>query len=243
MAFWRRLASWRQDPHERLAQESFLEDIAQNWTPVTTVERRLEWRARASHLMARLFDGSGTLAPVVVSLIPSTLAVVVQPSRAEYATAPPPLAYLLFTIGAIGLACEAAASPHAVRPRRWSLFAAPIALGSVIADLGTGRHLVADQMMVAGFGLLAVGMIVIAAVPVVVSRRRSGLLRAGMVISGLGALLLVAGDLYWTQMLRADGENMLAVGTGLASVGCWLFGTALLRCRPAIAVRAAAVPF
>ncbi len=242
MRFLHRLASWRQHPDDRLAQDSFLNDVASQWKPQTAAERWLERQARAWHLVARLFDGRGTLAPVAVSLVPSVFAVVVlglagRPNRPEYAEVPSQLAYLLFTLGAIGLACEAVASPHAVRPVRWSLFAGPFAIGSLLAAVSTGRDLVADRIMLAGFVVFAVGMFMLVALPVVRDRRlQARWLRVGMVVSGVGLLLTVAGDLYWTALFRADGDDVWALGTGLASIGAWLFGTALIRSRAGIAV-------
>jgi drug/metabolite transporter (DMT)-like permease len=244
MGFWRRLASWRQDPSERLAQNSFLDDIAKQWKPATAADRSLERRARLCHLLARLFDGSGTLAPVAISLVPTgvatgLLSLAGQPLSAQYADNPPALAYLLLTLGAIGLACESVVSPRSVRPLRWSISAAPIAVGSVLAAVGVGKQFTADKIMVAGFIAVAAGMLVLTALPVVRDPRlQAGWLHAGMVISGMGLLATVAGDLCWTALFRADGDNVWALGTGLASVGAWLFGTALIRSRPAIAAAA-----
>jgi hypothetical protein len=246
MRMMRRLATWRQDPEDRLAQDSFLDDVAAHWKPATPAERALELRSRAWHLVARLFDGRGTLAPVALSLVPSAIATAIlavadAPQRADYGESPPALGYVLLTIGAIGLACEAFISPHTIRPGPWSLFSGPIAAGSAMGAIGTGKNLAPDLIVVVGFVLLAAGMFVLTALPAVRAVDvQARWLRIGMVVSGLGLLATVVGDLYWTALFRADGDYLWALATGLASVGAWLFGTTLIRSRPALAMPAAA---
>jgi hypothetical protein len=234
-----RVVSWRQPPEERQAQAAFLADIDAHWQPSSPRERLLERRSRLVHLFARLFDGPESLAPVAVSLLPTAmstglLTMAGPPNRAEYASTAPVWGYALLTAGLVGLAFEAARSPRAVRPVRWSLLGAgPIAAGSLASAYFIGRELVPDRIVAVGFALITIGMAVLAALPFVHSQRlQVTLLRRGMVTSGAGALVTVIGDVLWTPLFHADGDLDWAVGTGLASIGALLLGLALIRSRP-----------
>jgi hypothetical protein len=234
-----RVLSWRQPPAERLAQDSFLADIQSQWRPTSRKERWLESRSRVVHLFARLFDGSESLAPVAVSLLPtalstSLLAVAGSPNCPAYAATVPVWGYALLTAGLAGLAFEAVRSPRAVRPMRWSLLATgPIAAGSLASAVFIGREMVPDRIVATGFALITIGMTLLAALPLVRTPSvQLTWLRRGMVTSGAGVLVTVVGDVVWAPMFHADGDMDWAVGTGLASIGGLLLGLALIRSRP-----------
>lgn len=242
MGEWHRLANWRQAPQERLAHESFLADVQSQWQPASPADRALHRRSQAVHLVARLFDGSESLAPIAISVVPGAIAMALMalaedPKQAEYAGTPSTLGYLLLAIGLTGLALQSALSPRVVRPLAWSIFvAAPTAAGSVIGALTLGRVLVADKLAAGGLVLMALGMLVLAGLPVLQAEKQRMALRWGMVTVGSGLLITVAGNAVWTALFSAAGETLWAAASAIASVAGLLAGFALIRARPQLAV-------
>jgi len=242
MGDWHRIATWRQSPQERLAHDSFLADLDTHWQPTTSADRALNRRSQAVHLAARLFDGPESLAPIALSIAPVALSTALmamagEPKRAEYAGSPASWGLVLLTLGLAGLALQSALSPREVRPVPWSLFAAaPITVGSLAGALTVGRVLVPDKLVAAGYLLVAMGMGVLAVLPLVhgLANQRT-FLRTGMVTAGLGTLLTVASNVVWTVLFSVEGEARWAVATALGSVSGLMSGLALVRARPPLA--------
>ncbi len=219
------LSGWRQDPEDRLRQEAFLADIAVHWHPVTARERRLATRARAVHLFARLFDGPPSLAPAAAAGNLAALGTVLLPAASaptnpEYTLGPPTWAYLLITLGLIGLSLETARSPRQIRPGRYAvLVALPLGLGAGFVGLMLHVATPADQALRIGVPAFGLGVIVVA---VCAAGRRFTAQRLALRLTSAAFAVTAAGQLDWAWMYGDSGYGLLAVACACSAGGAML---------------------
>ncbi|MDX6255759.1 MAG: hypothetical protein QOJ11_2093 [Frankiales bacterium] len=227
MTRWARLSGWRQDPADRLRQEAFLADIARQWHPTSAQERREAVRARLVHLYSRVFDGPPSLAPaaaagVLAALGTALLPAAAVPSNPEYTLGPPAWAYLLITLGLIGLSLETARSPRRIRPVRYTLVVAlPLGLGAGCVALMLHVATAADQALRIGLPALGLGVVVVAAAA---AARRFTAQRIAMRITAIGCALTALGQLDWAWVYAGSGYLLLAVACACSAGGALLSG-------------------
>jgi hypothetical protein len=236
MTRWTSLSAWRQDSDDRLRQEAFLHDIARQWQPSTPEERRLATRAGLVHLLSRLFDGPPSLAPaaaagVLAALGTALLPAAATPTNPEYALGPPVWAYLLITVGLIGLSLETARSPRRIRPGRYAVVVAlPLGLGSGCVALMLHVATAADQALRIGLPALALGVVVVA---VAAAGRRFTAQRIAMRLTALGCALTGLGQLDWAWIYAGSGYRVLALACACSAFGAMLSGLGFGRARVA----------
>jgi hypothetical protein len=220
-----RLSGWRQDPLDRRHQDAFLADIALNWQPTTPRERRLAVRSMAVHLFARLFDGPPSLAPAAAAGVLAALGTVLLPAAAapvdpDYALGPPTWAYLLITVGLIGLSWETLRSPRRIQPQRYTLIVAlPIGLGAGFIALMLHVATPADQALRVGVPALGLGVILVAACSA--GARFTGQ-RLALRVTAVGCAVTAAGQLDWAWMYAGSGYGLLAVACACSGAGAML---------------------
>lgn len=222
-----RLSGWRQAPDDRLRQEAFLRDIARQWQPATPEEHRLAVRAGLVHLFSRLFDGPPSLAPAaaagfLAALGTALLPAAATPSNPEYTLGPPGWAYLLITLGLIGLSLETARSPRRIRPGRYTLVVAlPLGLGAGSVALMLHVATAADEALRIGLPALGIGVVVVAAAA---AGRKAAAQRLAMKLTALGCALTGVGQLDWAWIYAGSGYGLLAVACACSACGAMLTG-------------------
>ena len=220
-----RFAGWRQDPADRLRQDAFLADIDAHWQPAGLRERRLAVRAAAVHLAARLFDGPPSLAPAAAAGVLAALGTVLLPAASaptnpEYTLGPPTWAYLLITIGLIGLSLETARSPRRIHPGRYALLVAlPLGLGAAFVGLLLHVATPADQALRVGVPAFGLGVVVVA---VCAAGRRFTAQRLALRITSVAFALTAAGQLDWAWVYGSSGYELLAVACACSAGGAVL---------------------
>lgn len=217
--------SWRQPQEDQLRQEAFLADIATHWQPTTRREHSLQLRALAVHLFARLFDGPPSLAPGVLAGGLAALGTVLlplapAPTNPAYVLGPPSWAYLLVTVGLIGLSVETARSPRRIRPLRYALLVAlPVAIGASV--IGAMLHIAtpADEALrigVPGFGVSVIVLVICAA------RQRFSALRVVLRLSAVALAVTAVSQFAWAWTYGASGYAVLAIGSACVAGGAAL---------------------
>jgi hypothetical protein len=240
MNWLNRLGRWRQDPERREAQQAFLDEIADNWQPATSRERRGALTARLTHTWERLLGGSPSLAAAALAGVPCVLGSALitaapQPHHAAYESPSSTLPSLLLTLGLLGLVIEAGRAPRLVRLRRFTLLCAlPIAVASWTGAPTLTSRYTADRIDHFGFLTLGVGMTVVT-FAAIHGRRRRQLFRSGLVVAGVGSLFIACGDGPWAVMFWRDHDTTSAAGCLLSAFGAALIAFALIRSRPEVA--------
>lgn len=228
------LAGWRQEQTERLLQDAFLSDIARHWRPTTRRERHLARKAEFIHAMVRLFDGPPSLAPAagagaLAALGTALLPTAAQPNNPDYTLGPPTWAYLLITVGLIGLAVETARSPRRIRPLPYSLMAAlPIGLGTAFIAIMLHVATPADQALRIGVPALGMGMVGVA---VSSALRRFTVQRLALRLTSAGCALTAVGQFDWAWMYGDSGYLLLAVACACSAGGALLNALGFARAR------------
>jgi hypothetical protein len=221
----RGVTGWRQEQADRVFQDAFLADIARHWLPSTAQERRLARRAGFVHAMVRLFDGPPSLAPAagagaLAALGTALLPTAAQPNNPEYTLGPPTWAYLLITVGLIGLAIETARSPRRIRPVPYTLTAAlPIGLGAAFIALMLHVATPADQALRIGVPALGIGVVLVA---VTSALQRFTVQRIALRLTSAGCALTALGQFDWAWMYGDSGYRLLAVACGCSAGGALL---------------------
>lgn len=228
------VTSWRQEQSERVRQDAFLADIARHWSPTTPRERRLARKAVVVHAMVRLFDGPPSLAPAagagaLAALGTALLPTAAQPNNPDYTLGPPTWAYLLITLGLIGLAVETARSPRRIRPLPYTLLAAlPIGLGAAFIGLMLHVATPADQALRVGVPALGAGVILVA---VSSALRRFTVQRLALRLTAAGCALTALGQFDWAWMYGDSGYRLLAVACACSAGGALLNALGFARAR------------
>jgi hypothetical protein len=228
------LAGWRQQQDEQLFQQAFLADINRHWRPATAQERRLERRAAVVHSWVRLFDGPPSLAPaagagVLAALGVALLPAAAQPDNPDYTLGPPTWAYLLLTLGLIGLAIETARSPRRIRPVPYALTAAlPISLGAGFIGLMLHVATPADQALRIGVPSLGIGVV---AVAISSALQRYAVQRLALRLTAVACALTAIGQLDWAYMYADSGYHLLAVACACSAGGALLNAMSFARAR------------
>jgi hypothetical protein len=228
------LTAWRQDQTERVFQDAFLADIARHWRPSTRRERHLARRAGVVHAMVRLFDGPPSLAPAagagaLAALGTALLPTAAQPNNPDYTLGPPTWAYLLITLGLIGLAVETARSPRRIRPVPYTLLAAlPLGLGAAFIGLMLHVATPADQALRIGVPALGIGVIVVA---ISSALQRFTVQRLALRLTAAGCALTAVGQFDWAWMYGGSGYRLLAVACACSAGGALLNALGFARAR------------
>lgn len=229
-----RLAGWRQEPRDRMYQDAFLADIARHWQPTTAGQRWLAVRAAAVHLFVRMFDGPPSLAPaaaagVLAALGTALLPAASAPANPDYALGPPTWAYLLITLGLIGLSMETWRSPRQIRPGRYALVVAlPLGLGAWFVGVRLHVATSADQALRIGVPALGVGVIVVA---LCAAGGRFNAQRLALRLTAVACTVVAAGQLDWAWVYGGSGYGLLALACGCSGSGALLNAVGFARAR------------
>lgn len=232
-----RLQLWRQDAGDRLRQDAFLADIDEHWHASTASERSLAARASAVHLFARLFDGPPSMAPALGAAALAAVGTVLlpaaaMPSNPDYALGPPTWAYLLITLGLIGMGFETARSPRRIRPMPYILLVAlPLALGTAFVGLMLHVATPADQVLQVGVPAFGLGVVLLA---VFEATRWFTLQRITLRVTAVAFAVTAAGQFDWAWVYVDSGYVLLAVASACTAAGALLnaVGFARVRFRP-----------
>lgn len=222
MTRWGAWRSWRQDPSERLIQDAFLSDIEAHWRPGSARERRLALVSAVVHQASRLFDGPPTMAPAfaagaMAAVGTAMLPAAAVPSNPDYALGPPTWAYLLITVGLIGMAYETARSPHSIRPLTYALLVAlPIGVGTAVVGVLLHVATPADRVLQFGVPAFGLGVILLA---VFQATRRFTLQRVTLRVTAVAFALTAVGQFDWAWMYGDSGYVLLAVASACTAAG------------------------
>lgn len=238
-SFLSRIGAWREDPQRRRAQQAFLEDIAEHWSPQTASDRHLETRSRIAHAWDRLTGGAPSLASVAVAALPCALGsglltFAPTPATAGYVTTASAPASLLLTIGIIGVMIEAARSPRALHARRFTVQGAlPVTIAGVAGAGTIGHSYPADRILTVALIVLATGTGLIC-LATTLRWATARVYHAGLAIAGTGCLLIAAADGPWMLMMYNDHAVTAAAGCLFSSLGAATIGIGLLRSTPVV---------
>jgi len=131
------------------------------------------------------------LAALGTVLLPAAAA----PVDPDYTLGPPTWAYLLITVGLIGLSWETLRSPRRIQPQRYALVVAlPIGLGAGFIALMLHVATPADQALRVGVPALGLGVVLVAACSA--GGRLTGQ-RLALRVTAVGCAVTAAGQLDW----------------------------------------------